>query len=101
MYIAVTEAFDVRLEEPGDFKRFHIEVAHPASAAEKVAAVLEGIATLDGDGHAWVSAAQLRAWPGLDQAFRDGLERMIEKAKPHGWIDEARDAIKAHVKWAG
>jgi hypothetical protein len=101
MYIVVTKTFDVRLEEPTDFKRFHVEIAHPASAAEKVATVLEGIATLDGGGHAWVSAARLRAWPGLDQSFRDGLAAMIEKAKPHGWIDEARDAIKAHVKWQG
>jgi hypothetical protein len=99
MYLLVTDAFDVRLEEPADFKRFHIEAAHPASAAAKVGKALEGIATLDGDGHGWVSAARLRAWPGADQAFRDGLARMIDKAKPYGWIDEKADAIRAHVKW--
>jgi len=26
---------------------------------------------------------------------------MIEKARPHGWIDDARQAIKAHVEWVG
>ena len=29
------------------------------------------------------------------------LTAMIEKARPHGWIDEARKAIKAHVEWVG
>jgi hypothetical protein len=101
MYLVVGKTFDVRLEEPTDFKKFHIEVAHPASAAEKVGAALKGIASLDDTGHAWVSAARLRAWPGVDAAFRDGLANMIEKAKPYGWIDEAKDAIKAHVKWQG
>jgi hypothetical protein len=24
---------------------------------------------------------------------------MIEKARPHGWIDDNRNAIKAHVEW--
>jgi hypothetical protein len=99
MYLLVNPAFEVRLEEPTDFKRFHIEAAHPASAAARVGKALEGIATLDDTGHGWVSAARLRAWPGVDQSFRDGLARMIEKAKPYGWIDEKNDAIKAHVKW--
>ena len=99
MYLLVTEAFEVRLEEPTDFKRFHIETAHSAAAAVKVGKALDGIAALDGNGHAWVSAARLRAWPGVDQAFRDGLARMIEKAKPYGWIDEKNDTIKAHIKW--
>ena len=101
MYILVGKTLDVRLEEPTDFKRFHLEVAHPATAAEKIGAALAGLATLDDTGHAWVSAARLRAWPGIgtDPAFRDGLAKMIEKAKPYGWIDESNDAIKAHIKW--
>jgi len=24
---------------------------------------------------------------------------MIEKARPHGWIDDDRKAIKAHIEW--
>jgi hypothetical protein len=101
MYISVTKTFEVRLEEPADFKKFHLEAAHPVSAAAKVGAALAGIATLDDTGQAWVSAAWLRARPGADAAFRDGLAKMIEKAKPYGWIDEAKDAIKAHIKWQG
>ena len=27
------------------------------------------------------------------------LGAMIEKARPHGWIDDARAAIKAHIEW--
>ena len=40
----------------------------------------------------------VRNWTGLLEL---GLTTMIEKARPHGWIDEARQAIKAHVEWVG
>jgi len=26
---------------------------------------------------------------------------MIEKARRHGWIDDRRRAIKAHIEWSG
>jgi hypothetical protein len=32
-------------------------------------------------------------------AWQQALTGMIEKAKPHGWIDAQRQAIKAHVEW--
>jgi hypothetical protein len=43
----------------------------------------------------------LRAWPGRsnDRAWQEQLTAMIEKARPHGWIDDANKTIKAHVEW--
>ena len=32
-------------------------------------------------------------------AWAQNFSAMIEKAKPHGWIDEKRKAIKAHIEW--
>ena len=34
-----------------------------------------------------------------DAAWQGNLGTMIEKAKPHGWIDEQKKAIKAHIEW--
>ena len=34
-----------------------------------------------------------------DAAWQAGLGTMIEKARPHGWIDDDRKAIKAHIEW--
>ena len=52
---------------------------------------------------AWISQAALRRWPEVaqDAAWQQALAAMIEKARPHGWIDDARAAIKAHVEWVG
>jgi hypothetical protein len=33
-------------------------------------------------------------------AWQQSFSVMMEKAKPHGWIDDERKAIKAHVEWA-
>ena len=43
----------------------------------------------------------MRRWPGVehDTAWQQNLSAMIEKARPHGWIDDARKAIKAHIEW--
>jgi hypothetical protein len=34
-----------------------------------------------------------------DATWQGHLGTMIEKAKPHGWIDEQKTAIKAHIEW--
>jgi hypothetical protein len=58
-------------------------------------------ATLPDRDTAWVSAESLREWRGVkDNAeWQKGFDAMIEKAKPHGWIDQANNTIKAHVEW--
>ena len=62
---------------------------------------LAGTAELSDADTAWVLEAALRAWPDVadDAAWQQALGGMIEKARPHGWIDDARKAIKAHVEW--
>jgi hypothetical protein len=34
-----------------------------------------------------------------DATWQQNLGVMMEKAKPHGWIDEQKKAIKAHIEW--
>jgi len=43
----------------------------------------------------------LRQWPGVehDEVGQQNFSTMIEKARPHGWIDE-RKAMKTHIEWA-
>ncbi len=50
---------------------------------------------------AWIFKQTLRRWPGVedDATLQQNFSAMIEKARPHGWIDDARKAIKAHVEW--
>jgi hypothetical protein len=36
-----------------------------------------------------------------DELWQRNFSAMIEKARPHGWIDDQRKAIKAHIEWVG
>ena len=63
---------------------------------------LAGIAELPDETTAWIFEAALRQRPEVaqDAAWQQNLGAMIEKAQPHGWIDEQSKAIKAHIEWA-
>jgi hypothetical protein len=102
MIIAVHATNDVTLDEKDDFRAFKVVVHIPDATLEEAKVALAGIATLPNRETAWVSADALRQWRSVkgDEAWQKAFDTMIEKAKPHGWIDEADNAIKAHVEWA-
>ncbi len=97
MFIHVAKDFAVSLEARKDFKHFNLVVDPPKGDA-KLAPALSGVATLDPEGHAWVSETWLR---NQDQSsmWQDGLTAMITVAKKYNWVDEARQAIRAHIEW--
>jgi hypothetical protein len=99
MFIHVAEDFAVTLEESQDFKKFKL-VIDAARDDAKLAPALNGVATIDREGHAWVSEAWLR---GRDSAaaWQDGLSAMIAVAKKYGWVDEGKKAVRAHIEWPG
>jgi hypothetical protein len=68
---------------------------------ERVRVALGGAIELVDVDTAWVLEATLRGAPEVaqDRTWQDALGTMIEKARPHGWIDNTRKAIKAHVEW--
>ncbi len=97
MFIHVAKDFAVSLEAREDFKHFNLAVDAPKGDA-KLAPALSGIATLDPEGHAWVSETWLRAQDN-GAMWQDGLTAMITVAKKYGWVDEATRAIRAHIEW--
>jgi len=92
----------VALRAADDFKAFKIVVGAPVTAFAGVVRDFRGIARFDDEKQAWVATAALgRLLPGGPHAdWLASLERMIDKARPHGWIDAASGDIKAHVEWA-
>ncbi len=62
---------------------------------------LASVATVVDRDIAWVSEEALREWPGCvdDAAWQEALTAMIEKARPHGWIDDTNRRIRAHIEW--
>jgi hypothetical protein len=101
MIISVHATNDVTLDDKDNFRAFKVVVKIPDADLEEVRVALSGIVTLPDRETAWVSAEALRQWRSVkdDAAWQKGFDAMIEKAKPHGWIDEANNAIKAHVEW--
>jgi hypothetical protein len=99
MFIHVSKNYAVALEESADFKHFKLVIDVPRDDA-KLAPALNGVATIDREGHAWVSEAWLRA---RDSAaiWQDGLTAMIAVAKKYGWVDDGKKAVRAHIEWPG
>jgi len=102
MIISVHATNDVTLDDAANFRAFKVAVKIPEATLEEARVALSGIATLPDRNTAWVSAEALRKWRGVkdDPEWQKGFDAMIEKAKPHGWIDETSNAIKAHVEWS-
>ena len=91
------------LEDADNFRSFKIVIDHPKTALARVRHAFADVALLSDADTAWVSEIALRRWAGHvdDHAWQHKLGEMIDKAKPHGWIDEVNQAIKAHVEWRG
>ena len=101
MFFRFSLANGLRLEDCNNFRAFKLVVEDRREDLERIRVALGGAIELVDVDTAWVLEATLRAAPEVahDQAWQDALGAMIEKARPHGWIDEARKAIKAHVEW--
>ncbi len=93
----------VELVEPEDCKRFHVLCGVDGSAPAAVAEALGTWAAGATEDHVWIrveavrAAAAGRVGPGWAEEF-DG---MLGYARSKGWLNEAGDAIAAHVEFTG
>jgi hypothetical protein len=101
MYVKVAAAGVVTLEDRDNFRAFKLVATGNPAKLDAIRKALAGVAELPDDKIAWIAEAALRRWDGVaqDQAWQQNLSAMIEKARPHGWIDEQRKAIRAHIEW--
>jgi hypothetical protein len=101
MFIRVAKGGAVTFEERDNFRAFKIVAEMSRDHLEDVRKALANIADVPDHETAWVFADALRNWPGVkdDPAWQESFSAMIQKARPHGWIDDARNAIKAHIEW--
>ncbi len=102
MFLKVSAAGDVLLEDRDNFRAFKLVVEGNRAALDAVRRAVAGKAELPDADTAWIFEEALRRWPDVahDAAWQQNFSAMIEKARPHGWIDDARKAIKAHIEWA-
>lgn len=101
MFVKLTADRRVVLEDRDNFRAFKLVVEGEREDLDVIRGALAGTAELVDADTAWISEAALRRRPEVAQeaTWQQAFGAMIEKAKPHGWIDDARQAIKAHVEW--
>jgi len=102
MWLRLTAGGELHLEDRDNFRAFKLVVEGDRVRLEEARrATAEKLELADAD-TAWIFESTLRRWPGVadDAAWQQNFTAMIEKARPHGWIDDRRRAIKAHVEWA-
>jgi hypothetical protein len=103
MYIMLTADLRILLEDRDNFRAFKLVIEGRPEDLAAARTALAGTAELPDAKTAWVSEKALRQWPEVaqDTEWQAALTGMIDMARPHGWIDEQRNAIKAHVEWVG
>lgn len=101
MFVNVSKDERITLEERENFRAFKLTIDAGTDRIEAMRLTLSGIAELVDEKTAWISEGALRNWAGVaqDAAWQQSLSAMIEKARPHGWIDDRRKAIRAHIEW--
>ncbi len=98
MFVKLAADGQVTLEERDNFRAFKLVVEGDQAKLDSARSNLSGVADVPDTGTAWIFESWLRS-VGADETWQQSLSTMIEKAKPHGWIDEQRKAIKAHIEW--
>ncbi len=101
MFLKLSAADGLQFEDRDNFRAFKLVVEDDRGRLDDVRRALAGKAELPDADTAWILEDTLRRWPGLESnaGWQQNFSAMIEKARPHGWIDDARKAIKAHVEW--
>jgi hypothetical protein len=101
MFFRVSADGRVTLEDRDNFRAFKLVIEGNSASLDAGRRALAGIAELSDKSHAWISEAALRQQPEIarDAVWQANLGTMIEKARPHGWVDDARKAIRAHIEW--
>jgi hypothetical protein len=101
VFLKIAANGSLTFEDRGNFRAFKLVIAHDRAALENVRRAVVGKAQLPDADTAWIFEDTLRRWPGVEQdaTWQQNFSAMIEKARPHGWVDDRRKAIKAHVEW--
>ena len=101
MFVKVLADNRFVLEDRHNFRTRKLVIEGSPTKLEDFRRALLDLAELPDRDTAWVFEAALRRRPEVvqDYAWQQELTAMIDKAKPYGWIDERRAAIKAHIEW--
>ena len=101
MIIVIDESRDVRLVDPLDTKKFHVEIRSKAADIASLGAAFSPYGVLDNREYAWVDASALRGWTGVaeDSRYQAGIASMLGYAARKGWLSPDGTKVRAHIVW--
>ena len=101
MFVKLSATGSVTLEDRDNFRAFKLVVEGGPARLEQARRALADTAELPDQATAWIFEVALRQRTEVaqDATWQGNLGTMIEKARPHGWIDEQKRAIKGHIEW--
>lgn len=94
-----THSFD--LVQPSDCQRFSVRVVGSGDLHDLEETLAECGAVEDD--HVWVDVDVIRrlARFSTDEGWDTDFAGMVRYAQEHGWLDEQRNRIRAHLEWPG
>src|SRR4029078_5857645 len=97
MFVKLSITGQVTLEDRDNFRAFKLVVEGEPGRLDQAKRALTNIAEIEDQPPAWIFKQGLRQRPEVagDATWQTNLGTMIEKAKPHGWIDEQKKGIQA------
>jgi hypothetical protein len=102
MFLNISVDDRVSLQQHGDFTRFKLVIEGGPKSLDRIRLAMSTLAEIADLENSWVFEMQLRQMPEVlhDPAWQRSFDSMISSARPHGWVDDTRRAIKAHIEWA-
>ena len=102
MHIFLGADAGTELNEPDNFQGFSVEVPAEVSA-ETLAALVHrsGLGELDADGghfHVNIDSVRRLATGRGGSDWDAGFDAMIAYARTKGWVDNARNTVRAHIE---
>ena len=91
----------IEIDDPRNFRAFSVRI-EGAIGPEVQAELLGRVAVSHDREHAWISEQALREWSSLKSEawWQEGLSGMMAAVQKFGWIDQASQSIRAHIKLA-
>jgi hypothetical protein len=101
VFLKLTAGGEFLFEDRHNFRAFKLVVEADQGRIADVRRAVAEKATLPDADTAWIFQGMLRRWPDVehDEAWQQNFSAMIDKARPHGWINDEDMTIKAHVEW--
>ena len=101
MIIRIDHDNEVRLVDPDDCKKFHVEASRDGGGDLNKLLGAAGSVDDAGEDHVWIHFDWVRneASGRVAADWAPQFDAMVRYAATKGWLNEAGTSIRAHIEW--